>query len=115
MAGLSRREPREEASAVIAFRFFVQGLGLLMNILKESPPDSSSRVKALAALACQMRHHRPSEISFVNAGGLAVLVHAMHSHNIKVSGAKHGKDILVEKFFSCPLKGGRRLLAGERE
>ncbi|PHJ19018.1 hsp70-binding protein 1, partial [Cystoisospora suis] len=59
------------------------GLGLLMNILRESPPDSSLRVKALAALACQMRHHRPSEISFVNAGGLAVLVHAMQSHNIK--------------------------------
>nr|CEL75072.1 TPA: hypothetical protein BN1205_021250 [Toxoplasma gondii VEG] len=59
------------------------GLALLMNLLKEAPVNSSLRVKALTALACQMRHHRPSELAFVTAGGLALLVHAMLSRDEK--------------------------------
>ncbi|PFH38422.1 hypothetical protein BESB_007640 [Besnoitia besnoiti] len=60
-----------------------QGVALLMNLVKEAPPNSSLRVKALTALACQLRHHRASEVAFVNAGGAALLVHAMHSTNEK--------------------------------
>ncbi|CBZ53596.1 hypothetical protein NCLIV_033830 [Neospora caninum Liverpool] len=60
-----------------------QGLALLMNLVKEAPANSSLRVKALTALACEVRHHRQSELAFVNAGGLAILVHAMHSRDEK--------------------------------
>lgn len=63
--------------------FEQQGLVLLMNLVREAPPDSSLRVKALATVACQLRHHRASEQAFVQAGGLALLVYGMLSSNIK--------------------------------
>lgn len=65
-----------------------QGLRVLFSLVRENPKSKALRVRALQTLGCLLRHHRPSELSFLNSRGLSLLVYAMSQDDPKVSAGR---------------------------